>query len=71
MPLQIEAVFVDGVFKPSQPVSLQQHEAVVLTVTRKPTKLADLAGMLPWKGDPEVLRKIAEDDEFSVLESQH
>ena len=25
--------------------------------------------MLKWTGDPEVLRRIAEDDEFSVLES--
>jgi hypothetical protein len=27
------------------------------------------AGMLKWTGDPEVLRRIAEDDEFSILES--
>ena len=27
------------------------------------------AGILQWTGDPEVLRRVAEDDEFSILES--
>jgi hypothetical protein len=25
--------------------------------------------MLKWTGDPEILRRIAEDDEFGILES--
>jgi hypothetical protein len=28
------------------------------------------AGMLRWTGDPEVLRRIVEDDEFGILGSQ-
>jgi len=27
------------------------------------------AGLLQWKGDPELLQRIAEGDEFSILES--
>ena len=36
---------------------------------RKSVDVRRSYGLLGWTGDPEILRKIAEDDEFGVLES--
>ena len=69
MNLEIEATFENGVFRPSEPVALEEHARVVLTVKPRRKSLRDLAGMIKWTGDPEVLRRIAEDDEFGIQES--
>ena len=69
MPLTVEAIYEDGVLKPVQPLPLKEHEKVRLTIEPETTWAERTAGMLPWTGDPELLRRIAEDDEFSILES--
>jgi predicted DNA-binding antitoxin AbrB/MazE fold protein len=69
MALTIEAVYENGVLKPAQPLPLKEHEKVRITVEVETTWAERTAGMLQWTGDPEVLRRIAEDDEFSILES--
>jgi predicted DNA-binding antitoxin AbrB/MazE fold protein len=68
MSLQIEATYENGVLKPSQPLPFREHERVVVSVEAKVSRIRQAAGMIRWTGDPEVLRKIAEDPEFSVLE---
>jgi predicted DNA-binding antitoxin AbrB/MazE fold protein len=65
----IEAIYENGVLRPSQPLPLREHESVRLTIESDVTWAERTAGMLGWMGDPEVLRRIAEDDEFGVLES--
>jgi predicted DNA-binding antitoxin AbrB/MazE fold protein len=68
MALTIEAVNENGVLKPIQPLPLKEHEKVRITVELEQTWAERTAGMLQWTGAPEVLRRIAEDDEFSILE---
>ncbi len=69
MTLTIEAIYENGVLKPAQPLPLKEHEKVRITVEPERTWAERTAGMLQWTGDPEVLRRIAEDDEFGILES--
>lgn len=69
MNLQVEAKYQGGIFRPATPIVLDENEVVLLTIARKQTRLSDLAGLVKWTGDPEVLRKIAEDPEFDILES--
>jgi predicted DNA-binding antitoxin AbrB/MazE fold protein len=70
MTLTIEAIYENGVLKPAQPLPLKEHETVRITIEPQRSWAESTAGMLTWTGDPEVLRRIAEDDEFSVLESK-
>jgi predicted DNA-binding antitoxin AbrB/MazE fold protein len=67
--ITIEAIYEDGVLKPSQPLALREHEKVRITIESDVSWAERTAGMLGWTGDPEILRRIAEDDEFSILES--
>jgi predicted DNA-binding antitoxin AbrB/MazE fold protein len=74
MSLTIEAVYENGVLKPAHPLPLKplplmDHERVRLTIEPAMPWAERTAGMLRWTGDPEILRPIAEDDEFSILES--
>src|SRR5205823_13708221 len=61
MTLTVEAVYENGVLKPAQPLPLKEHEKVRLTIEAEGSWVERTAGMLEWTGDPEVLRRIAED----------
>jgi len=69
MTLTIEAVYENGVLKPDKPLPLQDHERVQVTVQIQQSVARESAGMLPWSGDWETLRRLAEDDEFGIMES--
>jgi predicted DNA-binding antitoxin AbrB/MazE fold protein len=69
MAITIEAIYENGVLKPTQPLPLREHETVQVTVQLKPSVARESAGMLRWHGDWETLRQLAEDDEFGILES--
>jgi predicted DNA-binding antitoxin AbrB/MazE fold protein len=69
MSLTVDAIYENGVLKPLQPLPLHEHEIVRLTIESKVSWAERTAGMLQWTGDPEILRRIAEDDEFGILES--
>jgi predicted DNA-binding antitoxin AbrB/MazE fold protein len=69
MSLEIEAVYEDGVLKPDRPLPLKEHERVMVSLRPQTSRIRQRAGLLRWTGDPEVLRKIAEDPEFGVSES--
>jgi predicted DNA-binding antitoxin AbrB/MazE fold protein len=70
MPLTIEAIYENGVLKPSQPLPLKEHETVRITIEPQISWAERTAGLLKWTGDPEVLRRIAEDDEFGIREAR-
>jgi len=70
MPLTIEAIYEDGVLKPSRPLPLEEHETVRITIEPQRSWAERTAGLLQWTGDPEVLRRIAEDDEFGIHEAR-
>jgi predicted DNA-binding antitoxin AbrB/MazE fold protein len=69
MAITVEAIYEDGVLRLAEPLPLKEHEKVRVTVEPTLTWAERTAGMLPWTGDPAILRRIAEDDEFSTLES--
>jgi len=69
MVITIEAIYEDGVLKVKRPLPLSEHEQVQLTIESKGNWVDRTAGLIQWTGDPEDLRRIAEDDEFSILEA--
>ncbi len=68
MLLEVEATYENGVLVLDAPLPLKEHERVKIQIKPKATLSSQLAGSMKWTGDPEILRKIAEDTEFSVLE---
>jgi predicted DNA-binding antitoxin AbrB/MazE fold protein len=69
MAFTVEAVYENGVLKPAQPLPLQERQRVTIQVQTEPTWAERTAGLLNWTGDQETLRRVAEDDEFGILES--
>jgi predicted DNA-binding antitoxin AbrB/MazE fold protein len=69
MAITVEATYENGTLKLAQPLPLLDHEKVRITIEPKLSWTERTAGMLKWSGDPEILRRLAEDDEFSILES--
>ncbi len=69
MALTVDAIYENGVLKPAQALPLKEHERVRVTIEPELSWAERTAGLLPWSGDPEVLRRLAEDDEFGLLES--
>ena len=65
----IEAVYENGVLVPTRPLPLKDRDKVEITVHVGPSRAERTAGLLRWTGDPAVLRRVAEDDEFSIRES--
>ncbi|MGH7201575.1 MAG: antitoxin family protein [Planctomycetaceae bacterium] len=68
MPLTVDAIYEDGVLKPAQPLPLQEHEQVRITVQPAVSRVQATAGLIPCN-DPELIRRIALDPEFDVLEA--
>jgi predicted DNA-binding antitoxin AbrB/MazE fold protein len=75
MAITVEAVYENDVLKPTEPLPLTEHERVQLAVHRSTDTQAALDavqrsyGLIRWTGDFETLRRVAEDDEFGILES--
>jgi predicted DNA-binding antitoxin AbrB/MazE fold protein len=69
MPITIEAVYEDGVLKPSQPLPLSEHEKVTVTIQPTISLARQTARMIPWNGDLETLDRLMHDPEFGILES--
>ena len=64
MALTIEAVYENGVLKPSQPLPFREHETVRVTVSSASNWVQESAGILKWTGSPEELQRFAEDPEL-------
>jgi predicted DNA-binding antitoxin AbrB/MazE fold protein len=47
MSLTVEAVYENGVLKPTQPLPLKEHERVTITVQPGPTWVEQTAGLIP------------------------
>jgi predicted DNA-binding antitoxin AbrB/MazE fold protein len=69
MPLTVEAIYENGVLKPAQPLPLQEHEKVQITIQPALSLAKQTAGMVPWTGDAETLERMVRDPEFGILES--
>jgi predicted DNA-binding antitoxin AbrB/MazE fold protein len=62
----IRAVYEDWKLRPLEPLPLQERESVLLQVIRR-SAVQETAGLLQGLS-PEVVREIAEGDEFSVID---
>ena len=69
MTLTIEAVYENGVLKPTQPLPLNEHEKVRITIEPSESPLLRAYGILGWTGDAETLERVALDPEFLLEES--
>jgi predicted DNA-binding antitoxin AbrB/MazE fold protein len=69
MSLEVEATYEDGVLKPDKRLPLEEHQRVKVTVHEETSRIRASYGLIGWTGAPEVLRRIAEDDEFGQLEA--
>ncbi len=66
MTLTVEAVYENGVLKPSQPLPVQEHERVRITVEARTNWVEETYGILGWKGDPAELRRLALSPELDL-----
>ena len=53
MPFTIEAIYENGVLKPTQPLPLREHEAVQLTVEIQRSWVEETAGIMGFQGTVE------------------
>lgn len=70
MAIVVEAVYQNGVLKPERPLPLKEDEKVRVTVESAQSWAERTYGLLRWTGDPETLRRIAEDPEFGIREAR-
>jgi predicted DNA-binding antitoxin AbrB/MazE fold protein len=68
MAITVEAVYENGLLKPAEPLPLQEHEKVRITVQTGGNWAQETYGLLGWKGDPEELRRLALSPEFDLEE---
>jgi predicted DNA-binding antitoxin AbrB/MazE fold protein len=70
MSLTVDAIYENGVLRPSQPLPLQEHEQVRVTVHTPSTWVQETAGMIRWNGDAETLRRLAKNVELDPQEDE-
>ena len=63
--LTIHAIYEQGKLRPLEPLPLQEQEYVLLQVIRQ-SAVQETAGILQGL-NPDVVREVAEGDEFSVI----
>jgi predicted DNA-binding antitoxin AbrB/MazE fold protein len=69
MLMEVEATYENGVLKLDKPLPLQENQRVKVTVQPGVTTAELTYGLIGWKGDPNVVRRIALDPEFGIQES--
>ncbi len=70
MTITIEAIYENGVLRPTRPLPLKEQEMVRITIEPDLSWAERTAGMLQWQGDFDDLRRIVEDDEFGIHEAR-
>jgi predicted DNA-binding antitoxin AbrB/MazE fold protein len=63
MTLTVEAIYENGVLKPAQPLPLQEHEKVRVTIHTTVSRARQTAGLMGWQGDAELAERFALDPE--------
>ena len=69
MSFTVEAIYENGVLKLDRPLPLEEKQRVKVVVSKEPSVAHRSFGIIGWKGDPEVVRRIANDPEFGIQES--
>jgi predicted DNA-binding antitoxin AbrB/MazE fold protein len=66
MGINVEALYEKGVLRPAHPLPLQEHEKVRLAIQIGDSPLLRAYGIMGWKGDPEILRRLALSPTFDL-----
>jgi predicted DNA-binding antitoxin AbrB/MazE fold protein len=64
MAITIEATYENGVLKPAEPLPLNEHEKVRVTVHTGMSRARQTAGLMGWTGSPELADRFALDPEL-------
>jgi predicted DNA-binding antitoxin AbrB/MazE fold protein len=64
-----ELEYENVVLRPTRPLPLREQEKVRITIEPELSWAERTAGLLKWTGDPNLVQRIAEGDEFSILAS--
>ena len=70
MTLTVEAIYENGILRIAEPLPLKERERVKVTILSRTSRTDLTAGMVRCAGDSEELRRVAEDDEFGILEAR-
>jgi predicted DNA-binding antitoxin AbrB/MazE fold protein len=68
MAFEIEATYENGVLKPDQPLPLQEHERVTVSVKPRIDRVSESYGRVPAPIDPNALDYLTNSPENSSLE---
>jgi predicted DNA-binding antitoxin AbrB/MazE fold protein len=68
MTLTVEAVYEDGVLKPTQPLPLKEHERVQVAVQASASRARQTSGLLRWTGGRTLLERFIMDPDLDPLE---
>jgi predicted DNA-binding antitoxin AbrB/MazE fold protein len=73
MEMTVDATYEDGVLKVAQPLPLEEHEKVRVTIADRPewraSRVQATYGMMGGKLDAETIERIALDPELGIWES--
>ena len=61
MPFTVEAIYENGVLRPTQPLPLKEHDKVRITVQLPAGRVRESQGLIGWKGAAEVVERVALD----------
>ena len=64
MAITVEAVYENGILKPVQPLPLQEHQKVRITVQTGVSRARQTAGLMGWTGSAELADRFALDPEL-------
>jgi predicted DNA-binding antitoxin AbrB/MazE fold protein len=64
MTLTVEATYENGCLKLAQPLPLQEHERVQITIAPKTNWVRETYGLCGWKGSAEEAERFATDPEL-------
>jgi len=59
MPLEIQAIYENGVLKPEHPLPLEERQRVTVVIHDGTTVAEQMHGIIGWRGDAETVRRIA------------
>jgi len=68
MSITVEAIWEDGVLKPKQPLPLDEHADVVVTIDVAVSRARQTAGLMGWTGSLELADRFALDAELALEE---
>ncbi|MFO0970549.1 MAG: antitoxin family protein [Gemmataceae bacterium] len=70
MAITVEAVYENGLLKPTRPLPLQEHQKVVIIVQPAVSRVRPTAGLMGWTGSQEEADFVATSPELDPQENE-